>query len=395
MKKIAFISSGYLPLPSVKGGAVETLIDTLLTSSKITDKYQIDAYSIYEKNAYIEASKQKKINYIYIKPSCLINKVYRYLINKYTNNYIGNDYISKIIKKYKKKLKNYDYVIIENKPEFGLILRKYVKGKLIFHSHNDFLNENTKHAKNILKVYDQIYALSKYICNRICKIDEKIAKGKVKLLYNGIDTEKFRNANENNVKNIKKKLKISSNDIVVLYTGRLVREKGIKELIQAFNIINNNKFKLVIIGSIKSGINKGSKFINELKNISKKNKNIIFTGYIDYKEIPDYYAIADIGIIPSTWEEPFALTVIEHLSSGHPVIISNSGAMPELINDKVAQIVEKDSNFINNLSNKIINVKKNTSKTKELCQSQAQKFDKNNYINMFIKLLSEEEKNAH
>ena len=395
MKKIAFISSGYLPLPPVKGGAVETLIDILLNSSRIQSKYQIDVYSIFDKEAIEETSNQNNINYIYIKSSFIMQKALRYIINKYTRKYIGNDYIANLIKENKKKLLNYDYVIVENKPEFGLILRKYVKGKLIFHSHNDFLNENTKHAKNILKVYDQIYALSKYICNRICKIDEKIAKGKVKLLYNGIDTEKFRNANENNVKNIKKKLKISSNDIVVLYTGRLVREKGIKELIQAFNIINNNKFKLVIIGSIKSGINKGSKFINELKNISKKNKNIIFTGYIDYKEIPDYYAIADIGIIPSTWEEPFALTVIEHLSSGHPVIISNSGAMPELINDKVAQIVEKDSNFINNLSNKIINVKKNTSKTKELCQSQAQKFDKNNYINMFIKLLSEEEKNAH
>ena len=144
VKKIAFISAGYLPLPSVKGGAVETLIDTLLASSKISEKYQIDVYSIYDKEAIDVAKNQDKINYIYIKSSFIFVKAFRYLINKYTKKYIGNDYITKLIKKYRKKLLNYDYVIVENKPEYGLILRKFVKGKLIFHSHNDFLNNDMR-----------------------------------------------------------------------------------------------------------------------------------------------------------------------------------------------------------------------------------------------------------
>ena len=203
MKKIAFISSGYLPLPPVKGGAVEILIDTLLTSPKISNKYQIDVYSIYDKEAIINAKKQDKIKYIYIKSSFILSKVFRYLINKYTQKYIGNDYITKIIKTYKKELLNYDYVIVENKPEYGLILRKIVKGKLIFHSHNDFLNKDTKHAKQILTSYNKIYALSKFICNRICEINGKEGKKKVELLYNGIDIEKFKNTDINAVEEIK------------------------------------------------------------------------------------------------------------------------------------------------------------------------------------------------
>lgn len=395
VKKIAFISAGYLPLPSVKGGAVETLIDTLLASSKISEKYQIDVYSIYDKEAIDVAKNQDKINYIYIKSSFIFVKAFRYLINKYTKKYIGNDYITKLIKKYRKKLLNYDYVIVENKPEYGLILRKFVKGKLIFHSHNDFLNSDTKHANQILASYDKIFALSKFICNRIREINEKDGEEKVRLLYNGIDIEKFKNTNSNEVKLLKKSFKISNDDIVILYTGRLVKEKGVKELIQSFNKINNDKFKLVIIGSIKSGVNKTNKFISELNDLSKNNNNIIFTGYVNYDKIPLYYAIADVGVIPSIWEEPFALTVIEHLASGHPVIITDSGAMPELVNDKVARIVDRNKDFIKNLSNAIVKVEKSTSNIKESCILQAQRFNKNNYINRFDELLSVEEEDAY
>lgn len=391
MKKIAFISSGYLPLPPVKGGAVETLIDILLNSSRIQSKYQIDVYSIFDKEAIEETSNQNNINYIYIKSSFIMQKALRYIINKYTRKYIGNDYIANLIKENKKKLLNYDYVIVENKPEFGLILRKYVKGKLILHSHNDFLNKDTKHAKEILKSYDCIYALSKYICNRICEIDEKEGREKVKLLYNGVDTKKFENPPMEEIQEIKKKLKLSQDDIVILYTGRLVKEKGIKELIQAFNKLNNEKLKLIITGDINPRNYKLKMFVHELKKISNKNKNIIFTGYINYHKIPLYYNIADVGVVPSTWEEPFALTVIEHLAAGHPVIISNSGAMPELINNNVAIVVNKNSNFVNNLYKALFKAKSSTTNIKKSCILQAKKFDKSNYINRFIELLSEEE----
>ena len=209
MKKIAFISSGYLPLPPVKGGAVETLIDILLNSSRIQSKYQIDVYSIFDKEAIEETSNQNNINYIYIKSSFIMQKALRYIINKYTRKYIGNDYIANLIKENKKKLLNYDYVIVENKPEFGLILRKYVKGKLILHSHNDFLNKDTKHAKAITKSYDQIYALSKYICNRIKEISPQDCKNKIKIIKNGIDISKFKlKENDINIKKLKKRYNI-------------------------------------------------------------------------------------------------------------------------------------------------------------------------------------------
>lgn len=390
MKKIAFISAGYLPLPSVKGGAVETLIDILTDSNEINEKYLIDVYSIYDKQAANKGRKKKNVNYIYIKCSSLFTKVVRFIINRYTNRYIGNNFISKIIKKYSKKIQEYDYVIIENKPEYGLLLRSYVKGKMIFHSHNDFLNKSTKRALKIYQSYDSIYALSKYICNRITEISPQDSKDKVKLLYNGIDISKFKiNEDDINIQNLKIRFNIQNNDIVFLYTGRLVPEKGIKELICAFNEIHDKRYKLLIIGSIGYGKTQNNSFTNTLIQLSKKNDNIIFTGYVSYKEMPYYYKLANYGVVPSLWEEPFALTVIEHLASGHPIIVANSGAIPELVTKKCAVIINKNKKYIQNLKEGLITITAANMNKKD-CLTQAKMFSKERYIKTFLKLLAGE-----
>ncbi len=391
MKKMAIISPGYLPLPAIKGGAVETLIDLLINSEKVTEQFDIDVYSKYDSEIN-EESKNKNVNYLYINTDSKFNKVFkafRYLINKYGNRYIGNDFISELIKKYGKNLNEYDYVIIENKPEYGLILRPYIKGKLIFHSHNDFLNEKTKYANRIVKCFDKIFCLSKYICSRIEKIDPK-SKEKVELLYNGVDTEKFSGDNNKDIIDLRKKFNIKENDVVFLYTGRLVKEKGVLELINTFNKVTNKNYYLLIVGSVGYGKNFKNKFTKKIHDISKNNRNIIFTGFIPYEQMPSIYSMADYGIIPSMWEEPFALTVIEHLASGHPIIITNSGAMPELVSKDVAITIDK-LYFEKEMLEAINNINTYRFYEKKKLIEYSKKFDKENYIDKFISLIDEGE----
>lgn len=391
MKKIAIISPGYLPIPAIQGGAVETLIDLLINSEKVTSKYDVDVYSKYNSKI-TEKDKNKKVNYYYIDTSSKLNcisKIYRYIINKYGNKYIGNDFISILIKKYKEKLKEYDYVIIENKPEYALILKSYVRGKIIFHSHNDFLNKETKHAKKIMESFDRIFCLSKYICSRVEEIEPKY-KNKIELLYNGIDTAKFSKNNESIKKKLMIKYNINENSTVFLYTGRLVKEKGVLNLIKSFNKVTNKNYYLIIAGSVGYGRNFTNKFTRKIHKYSRNNENIIFTGFIPYAQMPEIYSIADYGIVPSIWEEPFALTVIEHLSSGHPIIITNSGAMPELVDEHTAIIINK-LNFEQEMLNAINNIKKIDFYNKKELSEYAKKFDKEKYIERFISLMSEGE----
>ena len=79
--------------------------------------------------------------------------------------------------------------------------------------------------------------------------------------------------------------------------------------------------------------------------MKRSDGKINFTGYIDYDNIHEYYNHADIGVFPSIITEAFGLTTLEALASGLPVIVSDSGGMHEVINDKCGFIVKRGDNM--------------------------------------------------
>ena len=86
------------------------------------------------------------------------------------------------------------------------------------------------------------------------------------------------------------------------------------------------RIKLLIAGSSFYGMNVKSSFEEEIINIAKTiNNNIIFTGFVPYEEMPKVYNVADIAVLPSMWEEPAGLTIIESMACGIPVITTVSG----------------------------------------------------------------------
>ncbi len=379
--KLLFITPGKLPVPATSGGAVETLIQIIIDYNERTHDHDITLISVYTEDAYKKSLAYKYTKFIFINiddKMYRLSRIIRYLINRIPKIYIGNSYIKRVMNLLKDNKEKYDYVIVENAPQYALLLKKKYNN-LIFHSHNNFLDENTDMAKKILNSYKKVFSLSNYISNRIRDIDHNY--GNIYTLYNGVELDKF-NVKKDNF--IGKKFNLNKDDFIYLYTGRIVKEKGVKELIQAFNLINDNNSKLLIVGDIDDN----TKYCKTLKKLSNKNKNIIFSGKVPYGDIPKYYKASNVGIVPSVWEEPFALTVIEHMSVGNPIIITKSGAMPELVNDKCAMTVEKDFNMIENLLNAMINIKKEyKSFNSILIKEQANKFNSDIYYNRFNELL--------
>ena len=312
--KILLITPGKLPVPAVNGGAVENLIQMLLDENECKYKNDITVVGVYNENAEKISKNYRYSKFIFLK----INRIKKYIrgfINKFSKTYIGNEYIVKI-----KKVINfseYDYVIVENEPQFSLIIRKYIKGKLILHLHNDRLNVNSQFNKEIFNDYDKIITLSNYIRDIVRKIDER-HKQKIQTVYNGVDIIKFQKSiyAEQELIELKEKYGIGKNEKILIYSGRIVPEKGVKELVEAYlQIENKSNVKLIISGGIDYNSKKESEYLIKVKKIANNEKNIVFTGYINYDEMPKLYRIADIGIIPSLWDEPFALTVIENLAA--------------------------------------------------------------------------------
>ena len=225
----------------------------------------------------------------------------------------------------------YDLIIVENEPQYVLEIKKSQKDAImVLHLHNDYLNVDTKLGKKIKENYDYIYANSKYIKNRVDEIQG--TKTKVKVLYNGIDTQRF-SAGYYDKRNERKKLGFSEQDFIFLYVGRVVPEKGVMELIEAFKKVKLTNKKLVIIGN-----SSDKKFYTKI--IKMINEDIILKKFVDYADIPKYYAIADVGIIPSICNEAFGMVVVECLSMGKPVIISDRGALEEVTNKSCSKVAK-------------------------------------------------------
>ena len=342
--KILIISPGILPIPAIEGGAVETLVEMLINSDELCNKHDLTLYTIYNEENYL---KKQKCNVKFIKTNNFfykIIKIIRHIVNRIPNIYIGNTFIYSVVKDIKKEKDEYDIIIVENEPQYGLILKKAgITGKLVLHLHNNYLNKNSRMAYKIKNCYDAILSISKALNEEVKKINSK--KTKEIVLYNGIDTKKF------NIKNndSRKKYNINEDEFVFMYSGRLVREKGVKELISAFNLINQKEYKakLIIAGKVSN-----KRYYNELKKLSKTNKeNIIFLENIKYSEMPELCAISNVGVVPTLYLEAFGLVVIEFLASYCPVIISNCGAMKELVNNigNNAIVVNYSKKFVNDL----------------------------------------------
>ena len=126
---------------------------------------------------------------------------------------------------------------------------------------------------------------------------------------------------------IKKKYNFSKGSYI-LFLGRIVPEKGIDYLIKAYKKLNTNK-KLVIAG----GSSDTNEYYNELKSKCKNNKNIIFTGFIQGKELEELYSNAYIYCLPSDLEG-MPLSLLESMSYVNCCLTSDIEECSEVIKDK-------------------------------------------------------------
>ena len=242
---------------------------------------------------------------------------------------------------YYKKLKNYDIVISHFYPLNWLayLARKKYKIKYIYFNHGinttGLLNNALQKLymklfssfTNItLKNVDEAYSVSKYLKNDLKKVSNLDSK----VIYNKIDKKRF-NKNVKGNKIIKKyNLK---NKKVLLYVGRIAPHKGIHLLLQSFDIIKKQipNVRLIIAGK--------PTFNNYFKSLKKmSNDNVIFTGFIDDKELPYYYAACDVYVTASLWEG-FNLPAAEAQACGKKVVAFNIGSHPEIV--KRGILVEK------------------------------------------------------
>ncbi len=351
MRKIAIILPGdKLPLPSVKGGAVESLVQCLLDYNEKYHTYNFVVFSVYNEEAALKSRSYKHTDFKYINTDSLnykLKQVFRWIYNRFFP-YIGNQFINSVMNGMDT---DYDYVLIENAPWFVIPLKRKMNMSMVQHLHNNYLGITSSFNQQIIDNSDFVLAVSKFIKNEILS-HLNCTPELISVLYNGISLERF--GKSECLWSLREQLGISHDDFVFVFSGRLVPEKGIKELLLAIKQIQHLNFKLLIIGSSFFSSDRKTSFIEELQNLSSELPNVIFTGYIPYQKIQDYYHLANVAIVPSIGDEACPLSCIEFMASSLPLIVTDSGGMVELVDEDCAIIIKRNENIITQLKDAMI-----------------------------------------
>ena len=176
------------------------------------------------------------------------------------------------------------------------------------------------------KVYPNSFGLQKIILDEnFCALEKLkvIAQGST----NGIDTSFFSTdqISENAKNDLRSKLGINSDDFVYIFVGRLVGDKGLNELINAFKSINLSKMKLLLVGNFEYDLDPLHSI--SLKEINE-NKNII--SVVFKEDVRPYFGISDALVFPS-YREGFPNVVLQAGSMGLPSIVSDINGCNEII----------------------------------------------------------------
>lgn len=389
--KIAILTSGILPVPAVQGGAVENLIDFYLEFNEQHHLHDITVYSVWHPNVKNKNSIQSGYNhYHYVNTSSILAKVKRKIYSlphqhEYYNSFIEY-FFERVWQDIKKK--QYDCIILENRPGYAHKLTLRGAENLILHLHNDLLNDKTPHHQEIFQSLSCILTVSDYIKGRV----ETITRSdKVMTVHNGIDLQQFQRQDTSSV--TRRSVGFSDSDFVLVFSGRLNKEKGISELIDAMLLLQDlPNIKLMIIGSTFFGnAANEDEFVRTLKTKALPVKGrFAFTGFVPYEQMPAYLSLADIAVIPSVWDDPFPTTVLEAQAMGLPIITTNRGGIPEEVTQNTAIIVHTEQHYTEGLANAIRQLYYNPQRRslmKTSAQQHALYFDKVRYACDFFNAL--------
>ena len=172
--------------------------------------------------------------------------------------------------------------------------------------------------KNAVKYADEIIVLSKGVQDYFKETYDR----ETHFIPNGVNRPQIREANLITDRFGLKK------DSYILFLGRLVPEKGIRYLVEAFKNVKTDK-KLVIAG----GSSDTDSFMAELKELAKSDDRILFTGFVQGAMLDELYSNAYIYTLPSDLEG-MPLSLLEAMSYGNCCLVSDIPECAEVVEDK-------------------------------------------------------------
>lgn len=198
-----------------------------------------------------------------------------------------------------------------------------------------------KFIKAFYKKELAMYRLSHHIVclspstHRLLQEIYQVPTEKISMIPNGIDIKSYEAPIDNRAE-IRNHFGISEDEKVLIFAGRVVKAKGIYQLLDAFEKIwhSNHKLRLVIAG-ITDGIEDYTKHVHD------SIFHVTFTGLISKSRLHQWYRAADIGVLPS-YTEQCSYSGMEMMAEKLLVVTTDGNGLRDMFNSSNAYIVKAD-----------------------------------------------------
>lgn len=429
--RVLIMTPGILPVPAVRGGAVEKLITDLIDENELRNVLDITLVTISDTAIVPDKYSNTKIFQVkmtgfYKLADKILDKLQRMLHVSRAVRLFDRCIMRRL--KAENDISKFDIIIAENMAGLAGTLVTEVKktkgpAKIFFHIHNNIDMYRSPSEIRRLKENGVVFiTVSRYIRDEIIKI---VPDANADVLYNGIDTkiigrdtaigkkysceingtftegvlerkkgkqseEVFKEKNGVQPKEVfkerygeqpkevfkekygkqtkeilREKYGICETATVILYSGRIIAEKGVLELVKAFTAHklrkpDSNLF-LALAGMKKSEPDdQGSSRDNEemtkyeksvQDELLKAPNSIRPLGKRPYEQMSEIYALADVLAVPTMDNEAFGMVVLEGMAMGLPIITTSSGGIPEILEDGKGSIKVSKENICEELAN--------------------------------------------
>jgi spore coat protein SA len=360
--RVLMICTEKLPVPPVLGGAIQTYISGILPH--LSKFHEITVLGISDPSL----PDEETVNGIhYVRVPGKVFEIYREGVVRYVES------------------KQFDLIHIFNRPRLVMPVRNAApQAKITLSMHNDMFNPekiDPEEAKAALEEVSKIVTVSNYVGNVISDLYPQ-ASPKIHTVYSGVDSERFLPGNHSKMQRIRKEIRQVhglENKTVILFAGRLSRNKGVDKLVRALPELSK-KFKdlaLVIVGSNWFSQNDVTDYVAYVRALAEKLPvPVVTTGFVAPDEIQNWFAAADLFVCTSQWQEPLARVHYEAMAAGLPIVTTARGGNPEVIlsneNGLIVENPEDPSCFAEKISQILSNkslMKKMGEKGRELAVS--------------------------
>ncbi|MGC9550986.1 glycosyltransferase family 4 protein [Vibrio metoecus] len=325
MKKILVIS-----VPNYAKGGVASVVSTFMKNNYINSRYNISYYFTHEPSGYFK----KHLSFFYF--------LIRFPFFLHCNNFDGAHVHGSLKGSFFRK-------------SCFLFWIKMYKIPVIYQCHaaqvDEFFSNSIKKyiVSKIFKQYDLRLCLGNYWKSNF----ENITELKWNVLHNPVSTFSIK--------------KSQHEDFNLLFMGELSKRKGIRDLIEAFSLVKNDKAKLYVAG------NGDISSLTDLCNKLGIEKRVKFLGWIDSEKKSSLLSIADVVVLPS-YAEGLPISILEAMSASVAVITTPVGAIGDAITHDVSGMLIPPGN-IHELAKAINILASDKTKRLELATLGKEKFD--------------------